>query len=1109
MKQSFNVFDKYEIPTFILCNPNKDQLFSMGEITDRNLKLRFNALSELSFQARSKTSILKETGEEIIIDTPYFDYLDYKRLVYVENIGYFMISSMNIEDNGLEKIKNVTALSLECEFNFKKITNYKRTSIKFYDDGTSVGHVQSGNGAPGSLMYELMQYAPNWVIGYVDMSLYGMYRGFDVSDTTLYSFLMNDVSQTFQCIFEFNTMTRTVNIYPSDKATTPTDIYLSFDNLIESTKLQEITDELVTALNVVGGGELDISTVNPLGTTTIYNFDYYMTGSGSSNPSRVWMSESLISTLNAWNKAIKSYQPDYAKTLTILKNIKQSLLVAQNTLADATAELKAKEGVLAVKIQQKLNTKGAWDDVHDAQNAVNNAQINVNTIQVAINVYENHLISINNTLSFNGSYWTTEKLKELDNFIIGSTYTNANFIQTQESTPVQVQAMAQELYDQAVKVLAKISQPRYTFEVTSANFILLKDFEKFTNQLALGCTVTIDRGNGLYTIPALLGIDYNYDDPSSFNLIFSNRLRLDDNAFQFSDLFGQSINSGITTTFNSESWGNWNVNRSNVIDFITSSLNATTNAIISGSDQEVTIDQNGIRGRKKSQGYYSPNEYWFINNTLAFTNDGWKTSKLALGEIPITIDNGAGDGSSNYGLIADAIYGKLLVGANLIIENEKSTFRVDGNGASIRNGRIFLSRDDNLNTITLDPVDGITVTKTNSNTGQTEKTFYLNDAGDIVFRGNLSGASGTFSGSINAQYGKIGMWDISKEGLESQNGIDYIRGNGDVKLGALTITSSTNPAVATFMGNIYANNLVGQITGSQIESIIADTITSGTINSINIFGSNISWPGVRMFSPAMGFSSLMADGFLTLSSGESGIGIQPNGIHIASPNVTIGSSLNPKSVDIIGNLSTTDTNFNKGTGKTMSITVGEQTLNFVNGILIDLTSSGSLPGSGIVSGSYIDPTKVIFGFEDDEQGWVKLIDQKAAWEPNFLTVYKELGSYPFSGQWKYTISPSQSWKITATSYFSVKFYTYLINPTTVQVYCRIKGISTTMYAVDEVYFSSNDGYHNMSVNLGEVLYRGREIEYLAIFVSGPVGLTGVPQIVKVEEVRLENMNNTY
>ena len=154
-------------------------------------------------------------------------------------------------------------------------------------------------------------------------------------------------------------------------------------------------------------------------------------------------------------------------------------------------------------------------------------------------------------------------------------------------------------------------------------------------------------------------MEFSYDDPNSFNLVFSNRLRLDDSAFQFSDLFNGSIENGLKSTFNSEKWSSWDrFSRSDVLEFINSALDASKNNLINAQNQNIYIDATGLHGRymyDTVNKLYSDQQFWMIYNTLAFTRDNWKTSALALGEITFKTGEDAEGNDINqtaYGLVA-------------------------------------------------------------------------------------------------------------------------------------------------------------------------------------------------------------------------------------------------------------------------------------------------------------------------------------------------------------------------------------------------------------------------------------------------------------------------
>jgi len=537
---SFDVYNQVEIPTFTLCNPDETVLYNLGTIFDRNLELRYNTLSTLTFTAPSQVD-----G----VTTDYYDSLEYRRLVFVEGVANFMITDVKIDNNGGVEQKKITCQSMEVILSYKKLSLFSGTY--------TFNSVLSGSGVTTTnLMTELMSYIPGWTLVYVDPTLTNITRSFDVTDKTLYDFMINDVSQTFQCIFVFDTIAKTVRVKTADNATTPTDIFISFDNLMNSFTKDESTDELVTALNVLGGEDMAINLVNPIGTNTIYNFDYYK--------DTRWMSQSLIDALDVWEDKVDEEQPVYAGLLTGLRVENTNLITLESDLVTLEGELSALVVVKDARVQQGLDITEISGSIVVVEDEITAKEVEIATEEGVIAAINAQLSAINTSLLFENNF-TASQLSSLNNFIIGSTYTNTTFIQTSLMSEVDVQNVSQELYDLAETVLVKLSQPRYSFDIDSANFLFIKDFEPFIAQTSLGCTITIELSPTVTTVAALLGIDFSYDDPTQFRLILSNRLRLDDSQFQYGDMQGEAIDAGITTKFNSQKWNSVSSSYNSVI----------------------------------------------------------------------------------------------------------------------------------------------------------------------------------------------------------------------------------------------------------------------------------------------------------------------------------------------------------------------------------------------------------------------------------------------------------------------------------------------------------------------------------------------------------------
>lgn len=90
---------------------------------------------------------------------------------------------------------------------------------------------------------------------------------------------MNEVAQSYEAIFMFDFENMTVSAYSPKEIVKNTDIIFTFDNLIKSVNIKELSDDIYTSLRVNGADNLSIARINPTGTNRLFKFDYYMNDS--------------------------------------------------------------------------------------------------------------------------------------------------------------------------------------------------------------------------------------------------------------------------------------------------------------------------------------------------------------------------------------------------------------------------------------------------------------------------------------------------------------------------------------------------------------------------------------------------------------------------------------------------------------------------------------------------------------------------------------------------------------------------------------------------------------------------------------------------------------
>jgi hypothetical protein len=635
---SFDYFNIAETPNFILCNPNKDELYSLGGISERKLSAKFNTLSEISFRA-------DEYVDNIYME--YYPYLVQRRLVYVETIGYFIISDVSEKNDGIQKYKEITCQSLEAELISKRMV--------IYISGSSL------LGIPESItLEELLEditenFISDWSYSSIPDSLSEIQLGFDVSDKTIYDFLMNDVEEAYGCVFYFDTINKTIYIADPEEVLVETDIFISHDNVIKNIGTKEVTDELATSLNVLGGGGLDINDINPMGGNNIYKFDYFKNTN--------WMSQGVIDKIDEWENTYDLYAPGYATTAEYVYVILDRISLLRTDLTVYSAS------IVALEIEQAEYIK-AGDEENSAliQERIDETHENINYTN-ALMALENGNLSISlgilseirDLVSFETIFTNTELL-ELQPFIIQSSYVNDNIIITDNMSPCQVFQQMSVLKSKGETVLERMSSPKYLIEIDSVNFMYIQEFYNFRNQLYLGAQITLEIKENEYIYPFLLEMTIDFDSPENFSMVFGNRMRLDNEGFIFTDIINRAISSGNKSKIYSQQWGNWGNYKDNIINFVSSTISASSNQIVSGSHLQIIVNPAGLKARTRlDDGTYDPRQLWIINNSIYTTQDGWDTFNILLGS-----GGGVQAEQSIYGAQPEEVIGYGISGSSII-----------------------------------------------------------------------------------------------------------------------------------------------------------------------------------------------------------------------------------------------------------------------------------------------------------------------------------------------------------------------------------------------------------------------------------------------------------
>lgn len=307
---SFKSVDWAEQPTLVLKNLDGTFIQPLANAFNIEAKLHYNETSELSFDLPAFAN-----GTP----TPHYEDVVGMRLVDWIGVGQFILVNPSTENDGYSEIKACKAYSLEYELTYKSVY-IKEGTYEFWNpmapDGTVLGMILSDY--------------PSWSVGTVDTDLVGRYRTFESDNQKAYDLMKNTLQSMYQCVFDFDTYKREINVRSVASQTRERPVYLSTDNLIKKIEVEEDTENIFTVLDVNGADDVDIRSVNPLGTNKIYNLDYFMNASYFDQP--------FIDKWTEWKTAYENAQKQYYN-ITVEKVLEEAALAAAKA---ALTELKNK-----------------------------------------------------------------------------------------------------------------------------------------------------------------------------------------------------------------------------------------------------------------------------------------------------------------------------------------------------------------------------------------------------------------------------------------------------------------------------------------------------------------------------------------------------------------------------------------------------------------------------------------------------------------------------------------------------------------------------------------------------------------------------------------------
>lgn len=846
-----------------LCKPNYEPIQQLENIFGIIYEAKFPTTDEISFSIPFNVMNKGRQEKNILWDLVKGDYVIHCKRNFHETLideKYFVIINPREIDSDGQKIKEVTAYSMEYELNKKIIRSYKFLSRQI----ATVGDIKDEDGFyVGILNYITSNLTSSWTIGYVDAELVGKYRGFDISEKTVLGFLIDDVQKAFQCVFLFDTVNKEINVRKIDSIGQDKGFYLSEENFIQAFNTEIKHDEVVTRLYVYGKDGISIRDKNITGTSFVEDFSFYK--------NEDYMSAALINKLNDYEDLLQTKNGQFATYLNQLDAKKVELAnKTNNELAPLLNELVIIEDAIDVAIKSS-NTSNIDLSVLNGQKIDKQDEIDIVQLEIdQLNVEIDNLTDLINALGTEldrATFFGATLLKELDFFVKESTWSDTSY------------ETSDDLWDEVPNIFMKINQPPIHIEVDSVDFTQLLEGQRNWRKFVLGDILNIEHTKFNFFIQLRL-VGYSHDvDGHSLNLVFSSKEGLDDPNHYLNELMKNAITAGTTLDMSKFKWDLSEKNNSEITQIINNAWDAAKNAVLAGANQDIVINDRGILLRDVTN---ENDQMRIINNVLAMTNNNWDTVNLAI--VPGKI-------------YADYLYGNIIAGAGLTIQTGDGSFLVDQNGVRISGTSLTITEDGSNYgfvdfiqkygsdfSVTISPTAPLNPTDGDLWQDSTTDILYVFDASANAGLGDWINTQNSYSFGPQPTNPKIGdFWRLNNDTpLKVWNGTAWVDADSAIRPNTSynnVVISTTNGLVATNSANTLKTTL-NATSGIKIEQqsggvwspvLSADTAGNLTIKGTLSAGSLIS-------------DSAISGGNITIGSGNSVFKASTTGIWLGNDN---------------------------------------------------------------------------------------------------------------------------------------------------------------------------------------------------------------------------------
>ncbi|EGT3606895.1 hypothetical protein FKF97_10860 [Clostridium perfringens] len=497
------------------------------------------------------------------------------------------------------------------------------------------------------------------------------YRSFDKNIHQWLPFLRDIVEQAYDCIFQFDTVNKIVNVYDRETMGNDNGFYLYYDQYLKKSSTDIKVDDIVTRLVVEGKDGISINGVNPLGTNYIEDFSYLLKQGNVSKELQRALSryEAYVNKVfGEWSKFRNEKEEKNKKSIYIEAQIqlKQEQLGVKKAIK--VAYIKAGEDRTADQQKEYLKLGEEIDVLEKDLNALMNT---LNSLKDEIKKIDNDMTICNIALDKKkakddeGLIFSIDDLNELDECVY--TLRLADDYYTDEN----------ELMSNAKKVLNERNKLPIHFTTDVEG--ITKHPRGWKNIIRLGDIAHIEdeNYNNLEDDDSLRITGFKYIPPRENTASKIMNIEFNNSKFILPDL--KTIRNLALTVDNTRNalnlykntWVDSSISSTNFKKIQKYGIDTSSIPIKNSRDSLNKIDITGTGmwctdiSSKNNQ-----NQMYLGSGFFSVTNDNWKSCKIIADE---------------KGTVAKSIVGTAILGDRMNLANTNNTIKITGEGVIVSN----------------------------------------------------------------------------------------------------------------------------------------------------------------------------------------------------------------------------------------------------------------------------------------------------------------------------------------------------------------------------------------------------------------------------------------